>query len=157
MDKNSLKKLLKSMDVSKMKLDNGKTIEQELRHHADILAACISQQLWVVYASYMPVLYKRTFALQHSLLTDSRVYTEVKGTKMFVSVRLGFGDGAWHTGLDGKSINTALLLNEGWQTHGKFADVPYFGFREATHFVDKAIEAYRQSVKNPLDVQINYF
>lgn len=157
MDKNSLKKILKSMDVAKMKLDNGKTVEQELRHHADILAACIAQELWAVYASYMPVLYKRTFALQHSLLTDSRVYTEVKGTKMLVSVRLGFGDGAWHTGFDGKPVNTALLLNEGWQTHGKFADVPYFGFREATHFVDRAIEAYRKSVKNPLDVQINYF
>ena len=56
MNANDLKKLLKSMDVAKMKLDNGKTVEQELRHHADILAACISQQFWAVYASYM--LYK---------------------------------------------------------------------------------------------------
>ena len=156
MNANDLKKFLKNMDLSKAKLDNGNTVEEELKHHADVLAACIQQQLSVVYASYMPVLYRRTFALQQSILTDSRVYAEVRGTTLLVSVRIGFDNGAWHTGFDGKKVNTALLINEGWQTHGRFAHVPYFGFREGTHFVERAIEAYRSKVKNPFDVQINY-
>lgn len=84
---------------------------------------------------------------------NNTLYTVV--AVVFKTAYLGFDDGAWHTGLDGKDVNTAVLLNEGWQTSGKFKDVPYFGYRKATHFIEKAVEEYRRSVQNPFNVKIN--
>lgn len=80
---------------------------------------------------------------------------EVTAKGAALSISVGFDAGALHTGFDGRVVNTAVLLNEGWQTHGKFANVPYFGYREPTHFIEKAIEMYRQKVADPFEVKIN--
>ena len=48
----NLKAILKNLDVSKLKLKNGKSVEAELNIHAAILADCILDQLDKVYDSY---------------------------------------------------------------------------------------------------------
>ena len=48
----NLKEILKNLDVSKLKLKNGKSVEAELKKHAAILADCILYQLDKVYDSY---------------------------------------------------------------------------------------------------------
>jgi len=59
-----------------------------------------------------------------------------------------------HKSLDGKDVNAAILLNEGWQTHGTFKDVPYFGFRGPTKFIESGIQKYKKMVENPFPVRL---
>ena len=151
----NLKVQLKNLNISKLKTSNGITVKSELQKHARILADCIMRQLDAVYDSYNPKIYQRTYELYNSIYIDDRLFVKVSSTGASLSIRVGFDDGAWHTGLDGKDVNTAVLLNEGWQTSGKFNDVPYFGYRKATHFIEKAVEEYRRSVQNPFNVKIN--
>lgn len=151
----NLKESLRNLNISKLKLKNGKSVETELKKHAAILADCILDQLDKVYNSYEPKFYKRTYNLYNSVYIGDKVVAEVTAKGAALSISVGFDEGALHTGLDGRLVNTAVLLNEGWQTHGRFANVPYFGYREPTHFIEKAIEMYKQKVSNPFEVQIN--
>ena len=151
----NLKSQLKNLNISKLKTSNGITVKSELQKHARILADCIMRQLDAVYDSYNPKIYQRTYELYNSVYIDDRLFVKVSSTGASLSICVSFDDGAWHTGLDGKDVNTAVLLNEGWQTSGKFKDVPYFGYRKATHFIEKAVEEYRRSVQNPFNVKIN--
>ena len=89
------------------------------------------------------------------MYVDDKVFAEVSSTGASLSIKVCFDDGAWHRGLNGKKVNTAVLLNEGWQTHGAFANVPYFGYREPTHFIELAVEDYKRGVPKPFDVKIN--
>ena len=150
-----LKKQLQKLDVSKLKTVGGDTVEKELKRHARFLANCIMYRLDQVYDSYTPKIYNRTYDLYNSVYVDDKVFAEVSSTGASLSIKVCFDDGAWHQGLDGKKVNTAVLLNEGWQTHGAFANVPYFGFREPTHFIELAVEDYKRGVPKPFDVKIN--
>ena len=123
----NLKASLKNLDISRLKLKNGKSVETELKRHAAILADCILDQLDKVYDAYEPKIYKRTYNLYNSVCVDNKVVAEVTAKGAALSITVGFDEGALHTGLDGKIVNTEVLLNEGWQTHGKFANDPYFG------------------------------
>ncbi|WP_143318743.1 hypothetical protein [Clostridium sp. HBUAS56010] len=148
-----LKTRLKNLDVSKLKMKNGKTIEEEMKRHAAILADCIQYELDAVYNSYSPKYYNRTFGLYNSLhIGDMRIDVSSSGTDL--SIKLEFDDGAIHKGLDGSDADTAILINDGWQTHGSFADVPYFGYREATHFIENGISDYKRSTINPFNVRL---
>ena len=69
----NLKAILKNLDVSKLKLKNGKSVEAELKKHATILADCILDQLDKVYDSYEPKVYKRTYNLYNSVYIDDKV------------------------------------------------------------------------------------
>lgn len=151
----NLKENLKNLDISKLKLKNGKSLESELKRHAAILADCIMEQLDKVYDSYEPKIYKRTYNLYNSVYIDDKVVAQVTSKSAALSITVSFDDGAFHTGFDGQKVNTAVLLNEGWQTHGRFANVPYFGYREPTHFIEKAVEAYKQRVSDPFEIKIN--
>ena len=150
-----LKKQLQKLDVSKLKTVGGDTVEKELKRHARFLANCIMYRLDQVYDSYEPKVYNRTYDLYNSVYVDDKVFAEVSSTGASLSINVCFDDGAWHRGLNGKKVNTAVLLNEGWQTHGAFANVPYFGFREPTHFIELAVEDYKRGVPKPFDVEIN--
>ena len=150
-----LKKQLQKLDVSKLKTVGGDTVEKELKRHARFLANCIMYRLDQVYDSYTPKIYNRTYDLCNSVYVDDKVFAEVFSTGASLSIKVCFDDGAWHRGLNGKKVNTAVLLNEGWQTHGAFANVPYFGYREPTHFIELAVEDYKRGVPKPFDVKIN--
>lgn len=156
MTENEYRKFLKNLNIAKLKLDNGNTVEQELVKHAKILADCIAEQLFITYTGYTPKVYERTYGLLHSVYVGDKIHVDTKGNKLSISVDVAFDDGAVHQGFDGQNVNVARLLNDGWQTHGRFADVEYFGYRIGTHFMENAIEEYKHKVKNPLDVQINY-
>lgn len=145
-------KKLKNIDTAKLKLKNGKSIEDELKRHARILMNCIKEELYAVYGAYSPTAYKRTMGLAESLyIGDTEIKVGANGLTM--SVEINFGDSAWHENFFGEQMNTAVLLNEGFQTHGSFADVPYLGYREGTHFVEKGIERYKKTVQKPFAVR----
>ena len=147
-----LKKQLQKLDVSQLKMGSGNSVAAELKRHAGILAGCIQHELDKVYESYEPKVYKRTFGTYHSLMIGG-LEIKVTATGAALGISLIFDENAIHKGFDGEPVNTAVLLNEGWQT--KFSDVPYFGKREGTHFIEKGIEKYKQKMKNPFVVKLH--
>lgn len=146
-------KKLKNVDTTKLKLKNGKSIEDELKRHAKILMNCIEDEIYdSVYASYSPIAYKRTMGLAESLYVgDTEIKIGANGLTM--SVEICFGESAFHENFFGEQMNTAVLLNEGFQTHGSFANIPYLGYHEGTHFVENGIERYKNTVQKPFAVR----
>ena len=149
----NLTKQLKRLDVSKLKLKGGKTVESELKQHANILADCIMEALDDVYESYSPKVYQRSYGLYNSLYIDDIVRVDVSTKGASLTIGLHFNEGAIHQSFSGEDVNTAVLLNEGWQTHGSFSHFPYLGYREGTHFIEKGIEKYKRKVSNPFKVR----
>ena len=133
----NLKMQLQKLDVSKLKMESRNSVAAELTRHARILANCIQHELDKVYNSYEPKVYKRTYGTYNSLMIGN-FEIKVTATSTALSISLIFDDGAIHKGFEGSPVNMAVLLNEGWQTG--FSDVPYFGQREGTHFIEKGIE-----------------
>lgn len=154
MSRESIRKQLKNLDVSKLKLKNGNTIEKELKRHAAVLADCIMEELDKVYDSYDPVVYERSYDLYNSLYIDQTIKIDVTASGASLSIGLSFDDGAMHRSFDGEMKNTAWLINDGWQTHGRFASIPYFGYRESTNFIEHGIEKYKSKVSNPFTVEL---
>lgn len=150
----NLTKQLNALSVSKLKLKNGNTVEKELKRHAAILADCIMQELDRVYESYTPKIYQRTYELYNSLYIDDVVRIDISHKKASLSIGIHFDDGAIHQGFNGEYVNTAILLNEGYRTSGSFKDVPYFGYRIGTHWIEAGIQRYKRTVSNPFAVRL---
>ena len=149
----NLKKQLEKLDITKLKLKNSKELGKELKHHAEVLADCIMYELDKVYDSYEPTAYVRTFDLYDSLFIGNlRLDISTGGANLAIS--LSFDEGAIHKSLDGKDVNVAVLLNKGWKTNSAFQDVPYFGYREPTYFIQEGICRYKKMVSNPFPVRL---
>lgn len=149
-----LAKQLKKLDIHKLKMKNGNTVEKELERHASYLADCIMYELDKVYDSYTPKVYERSYGLYNSLRIGD-VSASIRSSGASLSIELTFDDGAFHRGFDGKWVNTAILINEGFETGGKFKNVPYLGYRDATHFIEKGIQRYKKGITNPFDVRLS--
>lgn len=151
----NLKNQLKRLDITKLKTADGTSLEEDMKRHARFLADCVMRRLNEVYESYEPKVYQRTYRLYNSVYIDDIPVIKITAAGATLSMHVRFDDGVFRKGLDGKEVNVAVLLNEGWQTKGAFKNVPYFGFREPTHFIEKAVEDYKKGIKNPYDVKIN--
>lgn len=147
-------KQLTKLDVHKLKMKNGNTVEKELKRHASYLADCIMYELDKVYDSYTPKVYERSYDLYNSLQIGD-VSASIRSNGASLSIELTFDEGAFHRGFDGKWVNTAILINEGFETSGKFKNVPYLGYRDATHFIEKGIQRYKNGITNPFDVRLS--
>ena len=148
-----LKKQLKALDVSKLKMKNGNTVAEELRKHAKILADCIQRALDDVYESYNPKVYRRSCSLYDSLYIDDVIKVEVSAKGTNLSIRLSFDKNAMHENFYGEESNVAILLNKGWSWKNSSVDIPYLSSREGTHFIERGIEEYKRSVKKPFAVR----
>lgn len=149
----SISKQLKQLDLSKMKLKNGRTVEQELRRHAKVLADCILYELNEVYESYEPKIYERTYGLWDSLRIDDFVYIMVSSKSSACFISLFFDDNAFHRSFDGKMVNTAILINEGWKWDSN-AHISYLSERAGSHFIEKGIYRYKKMVRKPFEVRL---
>lgn len=150
----NITKQLARLNVSKLKMKNGRTVTDELKYHARILCNCIMEELDDVYDSYTPKTYFRSYGLYNSLYIDDGVKIDVSSSGAGLSIGIHFDEGAVHKSFDGSNSDVATLINEGWQTHGSFKDVPYLGFREGTHFINKGIEKYKKKVSKPFTVRL---
>lgn len=148
----NLENQLKSLDIKKLKLKNGNTIEKELKKHSEILATCLLESLDETYDSHEPKAYKRTYALQNSLYIDD-IEFHISGKETSLSISIRFDKGAMHQSFDGKEVNTAILLNEGWQTRASFQNIPYLGYREGEHWIERGIKKYKSKVSKPFPVK----
>lgn len=150
----NLKQQLRNLDVSKLKLKNGNTVEKELKHHAAILANCIMEEIDELYESYSPKVYSRSYDLYNSLYIDDVIHIDISAKGTSLSIHLGFDEGAIHEGIMGDEADVALLLNDGYRTYGSFANVPMFGWRTGKNFIENGITAYKKKVKNPFPVRL---
>lgn len=149
----NIRKQLRQLDVSKLKMKTGRTVEQEMRYNASILADCIMEEMQDSIYDYSNKVYKRTYDLWNSLYIDDKVRVDVSSKGTGLSIGIHFSDEVMHENFFGENVKMAGILNEGYQTHGSFADVPMLGWREATNFIDNAILKYKQKVSKPFKVK----
>lgn len=136
-------------DVRKLKMSNGRTVEQSLLDQANLLRELIRKHLIEYRRSFAPKKYVRTGNLENSLVVDSVV--KVVGNRLQVLVSFDesanhrSGYGAWAVN-DGRgkyedddtyfgsnnNVNTALLLDDGYKVKKPvwFKDIENFGYRE---------------------------
>ena len=156
----SLVTQLKNIDVRTLKFKNGKTYEQVMREEVNRLYKCIQNRLDEYMLSYNPKLYQRTGALQDSLKVDDILNLKVTGKTM--SLDIYFDDSGYHQSGDGikgwdgngDTVNTAYLLNYGYEVKKDvwFKDIPYFGYRPAGHFIEDGIADFEKN--NPYGIKI---
>lgn len=152
----SLVDQLKSLDVSKLKMKSGRTLEQELQRHAEILKDCIERRLEMdVYNARSPKVYDRTYDLLNSIEVNVTPQLVNVDGKKCLSVKVFFNEQSIHKGLWGESADVATLLNEGYQvSKGWHKNIDYFGRRSGVKFIDHAIEDYQDKVSNPFPVRL---
>ena len=156
----NLKSQLKNIDVTKLKLKNGKTYGQVMVEETNRLRDCIQARLDAYMNSYKPKIYSRTGALQNSLKVDDILNLKVTGKTM--SLDIYFDDSGYHRSGDGiqgwdgngETVNTAYLLNYGYEVEKDvwFKDIPNFGYRSAGHFIEDGIADFEAS--NPYGIKI---
>lgn len=156
----NLKNQLKGIDVTKLKFKNGKTYGQVMVEETNRLRDCIQARLDGYMNSYQPKIYNRTGTLQNSLKVDDILNLKVTGKTM--SLDIYFDDSGYHQSGDGiqgwdgngETVNTAYLLNYGYEVKEDvwFKDIPYFGYRPAGHFIEDGIADFEAS--NPYGIKI---
>lgn len=156
----NLKSQLKNIDVTKLKFKNGKTYGQVMVEETNRLRNCIQARLDAYMNSYQPKIYSRTGALQNSLKVDDILNLKVTGKTM--SLDIYFDDSGYHRSGDGiqgwdgngETVNTAYLLNYGYEVEKDvwFKDIPNFGYRSAGHFIEDGIADFEAS--NPYEIKI---
>lgn len=137
-------KTLKQLDVSKLKMLNGKTVKQDFMSEVNRLKDLIQANVDKYVNSYTPVQYQRTGQLQRSIRVGD---ITVKGNRL--SARIYFDDGAVMRksgyGMDwegtGETVNILLLMDRGYHVTKPvfFKDIEHFGFRNAALFIENAI------------------
>ena len=148
----NIRKQLRRLDVSKLKMKTGRTVEQEIRYHASILADCIMEEMQDSIYEYSNKVYKRTYDLWNSLYIDDKMRVDVSAKGTSLSIGVHFSDEVMHENFFGQNVNVAGILNEGYEW-GNNPHIPYLSEREATNFIDNGILKYKQRVTKPCKVK----
>ena len=83
----NIKKQLRQLNVSKLKMQTGRTVEQEIKHHAKILYDCILEEMDnSIYSAYSPKAYTRNFNLYNALRVNDVVKVSVKKSSLYVEL-----------------------------------------------------------------------
>ena len=135
-------------------MKNGRTIADELKYHARILADCIMEELDDVYDSYTTKVYSRSYELYNSLYVDDNVQINVSSSGAGLSIGVHFDDGAVHKSFDGSNSDVATLINEGWHWKSSNVSIPFLSERSGEHYIEKGIEKYKKKVSKPFRVRL---
>lgn len=156
----SIKNQLKGIDITKVKMSNGKTLGQNLQSEANRLRNCIQKRLDIYLNNHKPAMYERSGGLQGSLKVDSFLNVRVVGNGLEIDIF--FDDGAIHKSGDGiygwegngEEVNTAFLLNYGYKVKKDvwFKNIENFGYREGAGFVEDGIADFNAT--NTLGIKI---
>lgn len=151
---------LKNLDIGKLKMKNGKTLENNLKTEAKRLKRCIQNRLDEYLRDNPPSIYRRTGGFENSLTVDD--FLSVSSSGMGLQISLFFDKGANHMSGDGievwngtgEEVNTAYLLNYGYEVKKDvwFKSIENFGYREGGYFVEKGIEDFNK--QNTLGIKI---
>lgn len=144
------------IDIRKLRLPNGRTFEQQMKYEAKRFLKILQEEIDEWYRSYSPVVYQRTYAMRDSIYAEDFVDIDSSGTQL--TVKLKQTDEAMHKSLwGGDEVNALLLMNEGYQVKsGWHKDIPYFGYRPGGHFLEKAVERFKQDNYFDIEIHIDY-
>lgn len=155
-DERSVKCGLIDLDIRKLRLPNGRTIEQQMKYEAKRFMKILQEEIDIWYRSYSPSIYQRTYAMRDSIYAEDYVEIDSSGTQLTVKIK--YTDEAMHDSLwgDGK-INTLLLMNNGYQVQsGWHKNIENFGYREGGHFLERAVERFNRDNSFGIEINIDY-
>lgn len=94
--------------------------------------------------------------MKFSIYAEDYVDIDTSGTQF--TIKLKYTDEAMHKSLwGGGEVNTLLLMNNGYQVKsGWHKDIPYFGYREGGHFLEKAVERFNKDNAFGIEINIDY-
>ena len=143
-------------DVSKLRLPNGRTFEQQMKYEAKRFLKILQEEIDKWYRSYSPKMYQRSYDMIHSIYAEDYVDIDTSGTQLTIKIKQT--DEAMHKSLwGGGEVNALLLMNYGYKvSKGWHKDIPYFGYRDGGHFIEKAIERFNQDNYFGIEVNIEY-
>ena len=152
-----LERQLKGLDISKMKMSNGKTLEQNLKSEAKRLMNCIQKRIDEYYNSYSPNFYKRTYRFKRSIFLAEDILTvHVKNNTISISIK--FNESlAYHPTLWGakSQVYVPLLINDGWCWNGYNGEEDHFKKYSGFHFIEKGIADFNQNNKFNLKIKLS--
>lgn len=144
-------------------MSNGKTYSQNLKSEADRLRDCIQKALENYLISNPPTVYSRTGKLEKSLQVEDIANIKIIGNSL--SINLWFDENANHESGDGiegwdgtgETVNTAYLLNYGYEVKKDvwFKNIENFGYRSAANFVEDGIDEFNKTNIFGIKIQIN--
>lgn len=167
---------IKRLIAKNIKMNNGKTYEQNLRNEARRLKAIIRRHLDMARNEHIPdpsnpFAYERTGDFPRSLKVEDIVNMRIVGNTIEISVYFdpdgavrssGFGIKSLATDLDGEivpwrsegEVNIGLIYEFGYKVKKDtwFKNIPYFGYRSGTHFLSNAIDEF--NANNPLGIKV---
>lgn len=144
------------IDVTKLKLSNGRTIAQQMQYEASRFIRILQEEIDIWYHSYSPEEYQRTYKMRNCIYAENYVKVDLNASKL--SIRIRFTDEAYHKSLWGnQEVNTLLLMNNGYHvSNGWHKDIPYFGYREGGHFLEKAVLRFNADNNFGITVEVDY-
>lgn len=146
------------IDLKGLKLDNGRTIAQQLRIEQKRLLALLNEELRAWYSTYSPSQYNRSFGMLNSLYAEDYIYIKVNPTSLTMTIC--FSEAAYGNSLfGGGRINKLQLMNEGYSVKKDvwFKDIEYLGYRSGGHFLEKAIARFNKENYLGIQININYW
>lgn len=138
-----LDKILKNLDITKIKAPSGLTYGQELVDAANLLSNCIQSKI-----------HQQT--MQNSISTVDLADIKVEGNRMSVTLKIQNSIRpsifkSWNK----SSANVFWLINDGYRVKKNvwFKNIPNFGYREAANWVAEGIKEFNS--KNKLGLKLS--
>ena len=146
-----------NIDIKKIRLKNGRTVEEQMQYEAKRFLSILQEEIDEWYRQYTPSVYQRTGNMRNSVYVDDVVDVDVSGTQLIVRVK--YNDGAIHQSLWGQDdADTLMLMNNGYQvSSGWHKDIPYFGFRQGGHFLERAVERFNRESSFGIKVKFDFY
>lgn len=140
------------IDITKIRLKNGRTIAQQMYYEARRFMDILQEEIDIWYRSYSPIEYQRTYKMQHCIYAEDYISVDIDENRLSILIR--FKDNAYHKSLWGnEEVNALLLMNNGFEAKsGWHKDIPYFGYREGGYFLEKAMKRFND--KNEFGITV---
>lgn len=142
----SIEEQLKRIVVKKAKLDNGKTVEQNLKEAVNYLYTCIQYYIESMYQEYKPVRYKRRpwgEGLRTSLYVEDFLQARIKDNSIELSLKFSSNVWAWNVNHTHKSpVN--ILMDQGWEWHDNTNPIERFTYYDGYHYIQKGIDLFNK-------------
>lgn len=143
----SIREQIEKIVARKVKLANGKTIEQTLIEAVDYLYDCIQDEIDKMYDSYTPTVYERRpfgEGLHSALYAEDFLEARIKGNSIEVSLKFSSNVWAWNFNHSHKSPVNILMLN-GWKWHNYDGIEDRFRRFDGYDFIGRGVDRFNQS------------
>lgn len=145
----SIEEQVKKIVARKVKLANGKTIQQNLIEAVNYLYECIQHYIELMYEDYEPIKYKRrprNEGLRSALYVEDFIQARIIGNRIELSLKFNSNVWAWNMNHTHKSpVN--MLMDQGWTWHNNAEPVERFTYYEGYHFIEKGIDLFNKNNK----------